>query len=147
MIRKGINLEKNSQKRHHLAEVPGKEKLFLVSDGLKIILNSLENAKAEDIVSIDIQGKSSLADYIIIASARSQRHVSAIADHLLSTWKDSGYGKAKVEGLSTGDWVLIDTGDIIVHLFRPEVRAFYNLEKIWLAPNLDDIKTIVFGDN
>ncbi|ENN93274.1 iojap-like protein [Bartonella bovis m02] len=124
-----------------------KEKFFSVSDNLKIILSSLENAKAEDIVSIDLQGKSSLADYMVIASARSQRHVSAVADHLLWTWKDSGYGKAKVEGLSMGDWVLIDTGDIIVHLFRPEVRAFYNLEKIWLAPNLDDMKTIVFGDN
>ncbi|WP_102830072.1 ribosome silencing factor [Bartonella bovis] len=147
MIRKGIDLENNSQKCHHLMEAPVEEKFFLVSDGLKIILSSLENAKAEDIVSIDLQGKSSLADYMIIASARSQRHVSAVADHLLWTWKDSGYGKAKVEGFSTGDWVLIDMGDIIVHLFRPEVRSFYNLEKIWLAPNLDNMKTIVFGDN
>ncbi|WP_208541943.1 ribosome silencing factor, partial [Bartonella capreoli] len=106
MIRKGIDLENNSQKCHHLMEAPVEEKFFLVSDGLKIILSSLENAKAEDIVSIDLQGKSSLADYMIIASARSQRHVSAVADHLLWTWKDSGYGKAKVEGFSTGDWVL-----------------------------------------
>lgn len=72
---------------------------------------------------------------MVIASARSQRHVLAIADSLLCAWKDSGYGKVRVEGLSGGDWVLIDTGDIIVHLFRPEIRSFYNLEKMWLAPD------------
>ena len=82
-------------------------------------------------ITIDLQGLSPLADAIVIASGRSQRHVSAIADHLLRALKDNGYGKAAVEGLPQADWVLIDAGDIIVHLFRPEVRAFYNIEKIW----------------
>ena len=78
-----------------------------------------------------MEGLSPLADAIVIASGRSQRHVSAIADHLLRALKDEGYGRAGVEGLPQADWVLIDAGDVIVHLFRPEVRAFYNIEKIW----------------
>ncbi|ABM45184.1 iojap-like ribosome-associated protein [Bartonella bacilliformis str. Heidi Mejia] len=123
------------------------KKIFSVADGLKVVLNSLENTKAEDIISIDIQGKSSLADYIVIASARSHRHVSSVANHLLWTWKESGYGTAKVEGLLGGDWVLIDTGDIIVHLFRPEIRAFYNLEKTLLTPDLGTMQMVLIGDH
>ena len=80
---------------------------------------------------IDLKGKSAVADGLVIASGRSHRHVGALADHLLRALKDEGYGKARVEGLPNCDWVLIDTGDVIVHLFRPEVRAFYNIEKIW----------------
>ncbi len=80
---------------------------------------------------IDIQGKSSVADAIIVASGRSQRHVGALADHVLRALKDAGYGRAKIEGLPACDWVLIDAGDVVVHIFRPEVRAFYNIEKIW----------------
>ncbi len=114
---------------------------------MEIILKSLEDTKAEDIVSIDIQGKSSLADYVVIASAHSQRHISAIAAYLLSTWKNNGCGRARIEGLSEGDWVLIDTGDIIVHLFRPEIRLFYNLEKIWLTPGLNNTQSVLFGDH
>ena len=86
-----------------------------------------------DIVTIDLTGKSALADTMIVASGRSQRHVSAVADHLLRALKEGGHGSARVEGLPHSDWVLIDTGDVIVHLFRPEVRVFYNLEKLWLA--------------
>ena len=82
-------------------------------------------------VTIDLKGLSPLADAIVIATGRSQRHVSAIADHLLRALKDGGHGRARVEGLPQADWVLIDAGDVIVHLFRPEVRAFYNIEKIW----------------
>ena len=82
-------------------------------------------------VLIDLKGKSAMADTMIVASGRSHRHVGAIADHLLRTLKDQGLGKAKVEGLPHCDWVLIDAGDVIVHLFRPEVRTFYNIEKIW----------------
>ena len=82
-------------------------------------------------VLIDLKGKSSFADSLIVASGRSHRHVGAIADHLLRALKDAGYGKAKVEGLPACDWVLIDAGDVVVHLFRPEVRSFYNIEKIW----------------
>jgi ribosome-associated protein len=80
---------------------------------------------------IDLKDKSSVADAMIVASGRSHRHVGAIADHLLRALKDLGLGRARVEGLPHCDWVLIDAGDLIVHLFRPEVRAFYNLEKIW----------------
>ncbi|WP_317992725.1 ribosome silencing factor [Bartonella gliris] len=147
MIRKDINLENISQKySYNIVPATGK-KIFSVAAGLKVILKSLEDTKAEDIISIDIQGRSSLADYMVIASANSQRHVSSVADHLLCTWKDNGYGRASVEGLAGGDWILIDTGDIIVHLFRPEVRLFYNLEKMWLAPELNNTKSVLFGDH
>ena len=96
-----------------------------------LVLDSLEDDKAEDIVAIDLRGKSSVTDIMIVASGRSARHVSALADHLVRKLKDHGSGKARVEGMQTCDWVLIDAGDVIVHLFRPEVRSFYNLEKMW----------------
>jgi len=95
------------------------------------ILAKLDDDKALDIVLIDLKGKSPMADTMIVASGRSHRHVGALADHLLRTLKDHGLGKAKVEGLPHCDWVLIDSGDVIIHLFRPEVRMFYNIEKIW----------------
>lgn len=91
----------------------------------------LDDDKAEDIVVIDLKDRSSVADCLIVASGRSHRHVGALADHLLRLLKDIGYGKVRVQGTQTCDWVLIDAGDVIVHLFRPEVRSFYNLEKIW----------------
>lgn len=97
----------------------------------EVILARLDDDKAQDVVHIDLKGKSPMADSMIVASGRSHRHVGAIADHLLRALKDAGYGKAKVEGLPHCDWVLIDAGDVIVHLFRPEVRTFYNIEKIW----------------
>ena len=75
---------------------------------------------------------------MVIASGRSNRHVAAVADHLISALKDAGLGQPRVEGLAAADWVLIDAGDIIVHVFRPEVREFYNLEKMWQAPDLDE---------
>jgi ribosome-associated protein len=109
-----------------------------VSRAIKTVLASLEDSKAENIVSIDIQGKSSLGDYMVVASGRSHRHVAAVADHLLKAIKDAGLGTARVEGLAGADWVLIDSGDIIVHVFRPEVREFYNLEKMWQAPDLEE---------
>ncbi len=96
-----------------------------------LILSRLDDEKAQDIVFIDCKDKSSVADGIVVASGRSHRHVGAMADHLLRALKDAGHGRAKVEGLPHCDWVLIDAGDVIVHLFRPEVRGFYNLEKIW----------------
>ncbi len=96
-----------------------------------MILKRLDDEKAQDIVFIDLKDKSSIADGLVIASGRSHRHVGAIADHLLRALKDAGQGKAKVEGLPHCDWVLIDAGDVVVHLFRPEVRSFYNIEKIW----------------
>ena len=96
-----------------------------------LILGRLDDDKAEDIVLIDLAGKSPLADAVVVASGRSARHVAAMADHLVRTLKENGFGKAQVEGLPHADWVLIDAGDVIVHLFRPEVRAFYQIEKIW----------------
>jgi ribosome-associated protein len=97
----------------------------------RLILNRLDDEKAQDVVFIDLKDKSSVADGMIVASGRSHRHVGAMADHLLRMLKDEGHGKARVEGLPHCDWVLIDAGDVIVHLFRPEVRSFYNIEKIW----------------
>lgn len=98
-----------------------------------MILASLEDSKAEDIVSIDIAGKSSIADRMVVASGRSNRHVAAIAERLVDDMKKAGASGMRVEGLRTADWVLVDTGDTLVHVFRPEVRAFYNLEKMWRA--------------
>ncbi len=101
-----------------------------------LLLHRLEEDQAQDVVVIDLKGKSAMADTIVIASGRSARHVSSMADHLLRAIKDAGFGKANVEGLPGADWVLIDALDIIVHLFRPEVRSFYNIEKIWsVEPN------------
>ena len=91
----------------------------------------LDETKAEDIVSIDLAGKSTIADSMIIASGRTDRHVGAIADQLQHHLRQAGCKRLRVEGMQTCDWVLIDTGDIIIHVFRPEVREFYNLEKMW----------------
>ena len=101
------------------------------------VLACLDDAKAEEVVSINIEGKSALADYMVIASGRSNRHVAAISDQLVSALKEAGFGNARIEGMPSADWVLIDANDVIVHVFRPEVRAFYNLEKMWQAPDLD----------
>ena len=98
---------------------------------LEVIIASLEDDKAEEIISIDLRGKTSIADSMIIASGRSTRQVAAIADHLATSIKKAGYGHCKIEGLEKADWVLIDAGDAIIHIFRPEVRSFYNLEKMW----------------
>jgi ribosome-associated protein len=100
---------------------------------LDVVLDTLDDAKAEDVVTIDIKGKTSIGDQMVVASGRSQRHVGAVADHLIRKLKDEGFGRARVEGLPHCDWVLIDAGDVIVHIFRPEVREFYNLEKMWSA--------------
>src|SRR5712672_1281041 len=98
---------------------------------LALVRHSLDEDKAEDVVVIDLKGKSSFADYMVIASGRSNRQVVAIAEHLADRLKQSGHGYVPVEGKQTGDWVLADAGDVIVHIFRPEPRAFYALEKMW----------------
>lgn len=95
------------------------------------VLNALDETKAEDIVSIDLRGKTALADDMIIATGRSSVHVAAIADKAIKACKAMGLNTPRVEGLAQCDWVLIDAGDVIVHIFRPEVRQFYNLEKMW----------------
>jgi ribosome-associated protein len=99
----------------------------------RTITISLEDAKAEDIVSIDLRGKTTLADLMVIASGRSNVHVAAIADRLLKAFKSDGRATPRIEGLPQGDWVLLDAHDAIIHIFRPEVRKFYNLEKLWGA--------------
>ena len=110
-----------------------------VADIFDTVMTSLEDSKAEEPVSINIQGKSALGDYMIVASGRSHRHVGAIADHLLRDLKNKGFGTPRVEGLPHCDWVLIDTGDIIVHIFRPEVREFYGIEKMWQMPDSAEV--------
>jgi ribosome-associated protein len=102
-------------------------------EALKTVLASLDDAKAEGTITIDIQNKSSLGDYMVVTSGRSHRHVGAIADRLLGDLKGAGFGPVRTEGLPNCDWVLIDAGDLIVHVFRPEVREFYNIEKMWSA--------------
>jgi ribosome-associated protein len=93
----------------------------------------LDDAKAENVAVIDLKGKTSIGDYMVIATGRSDRHVNAVAEQLLQALKDEGHERVRVEGQPQCDWVLIDTGDIIIHVFQPEIRAFYNLEKMWSA--------------
>jgi ribosome-associated protein len=114
-----------------LASVPNRDEGEGRTPLEEMILNRLDDEKAQDIVFINLKHRSAFADGLIIASGRSHRHVGAMADHLLRALKEAGQGKARVEGLPSCDWVLIDVGDVVVHLFRPEVRTFYNIEKIW----------------
>ncbi|MEO0689347.1 MAG: ribosome silencing factor [Pseudomonadota bacterium] len=96
-----------------------------------LVLSQLDDDQAMEVVSIPLEGKSSVADYMVIASGRSTRQVAAMAQKLAQRVKQAGHGPARVEGLPAADWVLIDVGDVVVHLFRPEVRNFYNLERMW----------------
>jgi ribosome-associated protein len=114
---------------HPLVDPDGCDEGFLA----RIVMAGLEDAKAEDATLIDLRGKTSIADAMIITTGRSSVHVGSIADRVIRALKDAGQGVPRVEGLAAGDWVLIDAGDIIVHIFRPEVRQFYNLEKMWGA--------------
>ncbi|MBM3488560.1 MAG: ribosome silencing factor [Alphaproteobacteria bacterium] len=100
---------------------------------LELVRRVLEDNKAEDIVTVPLAGKSAIADYLVIASGRSSRQVTATAERLVRGLKDAGLGGIRPEGLAQGDWVLIDAIDVVIHLFRPEVRTFYNLEKMWQA--------------
>jgi ribosome-associated protein len=109
---------------------------------LDLALASLDDAKAEAIVPIDLQGKTSLADHMVIASGRSDRHVGAIAERLIQGFKDAGVSGIRVEGMPLNEWVLIDTGDVIVHVFKPEVRQFYNLERLWGGDRPDEKRTL-----
>lgn len=98
---------------------------------LSLILQELDDDKAENVVTISLIGKSDIADAMVVASGRSQRHVGAMADKVMRRLKDAGFGRARIEGAGACDWVLIDAEDVIVHLFRPEVRDFYNIERVW----------------
>jgi ribosome-associated protein len=125
---------RSSRESAHSGTPPSGFASLRASSGLlDVVLDTLDNAKAEDVACIDLKGKTSLGDHMVVASGRSQRHVGAVADHLVKKLKDEGFGRARVEGLPHCDWVLIDAGDVIVHIFRPEVREFYNLEKMWSA--------------
>ncbi len=109
-----------------------------VDDVLSAVLTCLDDNKAEDITSINLAGKTSIADHMVIASGRSARQVSALADYLVKKLKEIGVKGTELEGKAQADWVLIDAGDILVHLFRPEVRSFYNLDKMWATDMSDD---------
>jgi ribosome-associated protein len=98
---------------------------------LKIVLERLEEMKAEDIVTIDLTGKSSIAEFMVVASGRSNRHVGSVSDDVVEHLKNAGLKNIRVEGQPHCDWVLVDAGDVIVHVFRPEVRDFYAIEKMW----------------
>ena len=100
---------------------------------LRLVLSRLDDMKAEDTVTIDLDGKSSIADYMVVTSGRSNRHVKSVAENVLEDLDEAGLPRVRVEGMPHCDWVLIDAGDVIVHVFRPEVRTFYNLEKMWAA--------------
>jgi len=107
--------------------------LAAASPQMRAALTALDDLKAEEIVAIDLAGKTSIADWMIVATGRSTTQVGALADKVVKALKDCGATTPAVEGLPACDWVLIDAGDLIIHLFRPEVRAFYNLEKMWSA--------------
>ncbi len=96
-----------------------------------LVLQSLDDDQAQDVISIPLEGKTAMADHMVIASGRSNRQVAAIAQKLAERIKQAGKGPVRLEGLPTADWVLVDAGDVIVHVFRPEVRSFYNLERMW----------------
>jgi len=110
-------------------------------DLLKSVISSLDDNKAEDIVSINLAGKTSIADHMVIASGRSQRQVAALAEYVIKGLKALGHKDMVVQGQEQADWVLIDAGDVIVHIFRPEVRSFYNLDKMW-GTEIEDGDTV-----
>jgi len=109
-----------------------------------LVLAQLDDDQAQEIVSIPLEGKSSIADHMVIASGRSTRQVASMAQKLAETIKQAGYGHVRIEGLPAADWVLIDAGDVVIHLFRPEVRSFYNLERMW---SFEGAETSMLGRN
>jgi ribosome silencing factor RsfS/YbeB/iojap len=123
--------KKPAAKKATPAKKSAPKKKTSASTLLSRILNSLDDDKAESVTTIDLEGRSSLCDTIVIANGRSSRHVASIAEHLARRLKEVGYGTRPVNGLAQGDWVLVDAGDVIVHVFRPEVRAYYDLEGMW----------------
>jgi len=129
------------------AKKPAKADAATIVEDIKALSDyiqaNLDENSAQDIIEIDIRGKSSVADYMIVASGRSNRHVGALADYVLRGLKERGHKDLGVEGLAGCDWVLIDVGDIVIHIFRPEVRVYYNLEKIWSVPLPEGLQNIV----
>lgn len=121
--------------------------LLSSKDLLETVKASLDDDKAEDVVVIDLAGKTEIADFMVIANGGSRRQVGAMADHLQRKMKAGGLKGLKAEGLPNCDWVLIDAGDVIVHLFRPEVRDFYNLDKIWTGPSPETAQDMAIDDD
>ena len=108
---------------------------------LELVLKRLDDMKAEETVTIDLRGKSAFSDYMVVTTGRSNRHVGSLAENVAKGLKEAGNKKLHIEGLPNCDWVLIDSGEVIVHVFRPEVREFYNLERLWTQnPNEDKIE-------
>ncbi|MGJ3264157.1 MAG: ribosome silencing factor [Salinarimonas sp.] len=130
-----MTLAQVSPREAETAPLPARHEAGASVDGeiLSVARTCLDDMKAEEVVEIDLVGKTSVADTMLVATGRSDRHVNAIADRIIQTLKDNGHGTPRVEGMPACDWVLIDAGDVIVHVFRPEVRSFYNLEKMWGA--------------
>ena len=115
------------------------------SDALHaLVMQHLDDDQAQDIVTIDLEGKSSMADHMVVASGRSTRQVASIAQKLAEKIKQDGHGPVRLEGLPAADWVVIDAGDVVVHLFRPEVRSFYNIERMW---SFGDDEKVAAGGN
>ncbi|WP_431355925.1 ribosome silencing factor [Algimonas ampicilliniresistens] len=130
-----------AHKTYFDAGTPEALKLHTDSDALSTYVRDiLDENSAQDILEIDIRGKSSIADYMVVASGRSNRHVGALADYVIRGMKQAGFKDIGTEGQEGQDWVLIDGGDVILHIFRPEVRVFYNLEKIWSVPLPDGLR-------
>jgi len=124
------SIERNIAIARKKAVLPAGDKL------LTLVETSLDDDQAEDIVVIDLAGKTEIADYMVVATGQSSRQVGAMAMHLTQKIKELGIKELGIEGQSQGDWVLIDAGDVIIHLFRPEVRDFYGLEKMWSVPDV-----------
>jgi len=118
-----------------VATIGTAKKTLTPGELLALIQSTLEDDKAEDLVTINLIDKTSLADHMIIATGSSSRRVASMAEHIVEKLKEAGQGRAQAEGKDQGDWVLVDAGDVIVHLFRPEVRAFYNIEQMWGVEN------------
>ena len=110
---------------------------FDAKEILQTVLAGLDDMKAEDIVTINLAGKTSIADFMVVASGRSHRHVASVAEQVVKDLKQAHVARVRIEGLRQGDWVLIDAGDVVVHIFRPEVRDHYALEKMWSAGRTD----------
>ncbi len=122
-----------SQRNNTRAAKPAKPLKAAKPSLLNTIVAQLDDAKAEAVITINLDGKTAIADTMVVASGRSNRHVGAIAGQLVEKLKAAGHKNLRVEGLPQCDWVLVDAGDVVVHVFRPEVRSFYNLEKLWSA--------------
>jgi ribosome-associated protein len=123
------------------AAAVAQDKAVLQSPLLKAVLDALDDSKAENVVAIDLAGKTTLADTMAVATGRATTHVGAIADRVIKACKAAGVAAPRVEGMPHNDWVLVDAGDVIVHIFRPEVRLFYNLEKMWGGDRPSDAPT------